>query len=177
MSHLAFHGRTATIYLSGREVHHIASLARDALADEPSLAENRQLRCELGLPAPDSMFLASQVFWLMSDGETHRIRGQDVYLFDLALNVLYRRQPAAGILCWLFDNALAHGWVAGADRHAVAGQIQAALDPGVARPGMAELRPDGWSLPPLATRGLRRQRAACGVAMMAANEHGRMWAS
>jgi hypothetical protein len=56
----------------------------------------------------------------------------------LALNVLYRQQPAAGILCWLYSHALGHGWVADADRHSFAAEIQAALDVRAARPGL------GW---------------------------------
>jgi len=77
MSYLAFHTRSAELHLTGREVHHIASLAHEALTDELSQPGHRQLRAELGLPALNSTFFASQVFWLMSDGETHRIQGQN----------------------------------------------------------------------------------------------------
>jgi hypothetical protein len=35
-----------------------------------------------------------------------------------------------GVLCWLFDNALNRGWVAGANRAAVAAEIEAVLDGG-----------------------------------------------
>jgi hypothetical protein len=41
-------------------------------------------------------------------------------------------------LCWLYDQALGHGWIAAADQQAFAAQIQAALDAGIARAGM------GW---------------------------------
>jgi hypothetical protein len=138
MSYLAFHSRTATIHLTGREVRHIAALANGALAAELSLPGHHHLRAELGLPAADPRFFGSQLLRLMSDGETHPIQGHDVYVFELALNVLYQRRPAAGILCWLYNKALIHGWVADADRQAMAGQIQAALDARVARPRMAD---------------------------------------
>lgn len=74
----------------------------------------------------------------MSDGETHRVQGQDVYLFDLALNALYRQQSAAGVLCWLYGHTLGHGWAADDDRHAFAAEIRVALDASAARPGL------GW---------------------------------
>lgn len=138
MSYLALHRSAATFYLTGREVHHITALAQDALAAELSLPQYWRLRAELGLPPADSTFFPSQVLQFMSDGEPHRAAGHDVYLFDLALNTLYLRQPAAGILCWFYDNALAHGWVADTDREAMAGQIQAALDAGVARANTAD---------------------------------------
>lgn len=76
--------------------------------------------------------------WLAGDGEAHHVQGQDVYLFDLALNLWYQQQPATGILCWLYDQALGHGWIAAADQQAFAAEIRAALDAGVARPAM------GW---------------------------------
>ncbi len=98
----------------------------------------RQLRADLDLPPVHSRFFESQVFWLMGDGQSHRVQGRDVYLMDLALGALYRAQPAAGVLAWLYDHALEHGWVASADRHAFAQEVQVALDTGSARPGM------GW---------------------------------
>ena len=133
MTHLALHRPVAAVHLTGREVRHVAALAQAALARELARPEYRHLRAELELPAPGTTFYSSQVSWLASDGEAHRVQGQDVYLFGLALNVLYQKQPAAGVLCWLYDRALVHGWVADADREAMAGQIQAALDAGVAR--------------------------------------------
>ncbi len=140
MSYLALHSRDAETRLSGREVRHIAALAEDALAGDLAMHAHWQLRADLGLPAADSGSFASQLSWLMSDGETHRVQGHDVYLIDLALNALYRQQPAAGVLCWLYGHALGHGWVADGDRHAFAAEIQAALDAGAARPGL------GWEV-------------------------------
>jgi hypothetical protein len=78
------------------------------------------------------------VLWLASDGQAHHVQGQDVYLFDLAFNLWYQQQPAAGIMCWLYDQALGHGWIADADQQAFTAEIRAALDAGVARPAM------GW---------------------------------
>jgi hypothetical protein len=138
MSHLAFHSPDETIYLSGREVHHISALAKDALVDELSHPAYRRLCAELRLPSPHSQFFASEIFSLMSDGETHRVQGQDIYLFNLALTVLVQHRPAARLQCWLYDNAIEHGWVAGPDRPAMAAQIEAALDAGVARRAMAD---------------------------------------
>lgn len=138
MTYLAFHSRQATVHLAGREVHHIAALGLDALTDVLAQPGLRQMRAELGLPPADSMFFQSQVYMLISDAEPRRVQGRDVYLSDVALDLLYRSQPAAGILCWLFDHALGHGWVAHPDRHAFAQEIQQALDAGAARPGM------GW---------------------------------
>jgi hypothetical protein len=142
VSYLAFHSRTGTVHLTGREVRHIGALATEALATELSLPEHQLLRADLGLPAVHSRSFGLQVLWLMSDGEPHRVQGRDIYLCDLALNVLYRHRPAAGILCWLYDKALIHGWVAAADRSAMAEQLQAALNAGVARAKMADQRPE-----------------------------------
>ena len=136
MSSLTFHSRTGDVQLSGREVANIILMADTALADELARPEYRHLRAELELPAPGTMFYASQVSWLASDGEARHVQGQDVYLFDLAFTIWYQQQPAAGILCWLFDQALGHGWIAEADQQACAAEIQAALDAGVARAGM-----------------------------------------
>jgi hypothetical protein len=138
MSYLTFHSRTGDVRLSGREAANIALMAERALASELALPEYRRLRAELELPPPGTTFYSSQVSWLASDGETHRVQGQDVYLFDLALSIWYQQQPAAGILCWLFDQALGHGWIAAADQQAFAAEIQTALDAGAARAGM------GW---------------------------------
>ena len=138
MSLLTFHSRTGDVQLSGREVANITLMAEHALARELAQPAYRHLRAELELPAPGTMFYMSQVSWLASDGETHHVQGQDVYLFDLAFTIWYQQQPAAGILCWLYDQALGHGWIAVPDQQAFAAEIQAALDAGVARPGM------GW---------------------------------
>lgn len=138
MSSLTFHSRTGDVQLSGREVANITLMAERALAGELARPAYRRLRAELELPAPASMFYASQVSWLASDGEARHVQGQDVYLFDLAFTIWYQQQPAAGILCWLYDQALGHGWIAEAGQQAFAAEIQAALDVGVARAGM------GW---------------------------------
>ena len=138
MSYLTFHSRTGETRLSGREVASISLQAERVLARELALPEYRCLRAELELPAPGTTFYTSQVQWLASDGEAHHIQGQDVYLFDLALNLWYQQQPAAGILCWLYDQALGHGWIAAADQQAFATEIRAALDAGIARAAM------GW---------------------------------
>lgn len=138
MSYLTFHSRATAIRLSGREVAHIAELAKEALIAELARPAHRRLRADLDLPPADSMFFGSQVFWLMSDGQPYALQGQQVYLFDVALNILNRRQPAAGILCWLYDHALVHGWIAGADRPAFAAELQTALQAGAASPNM------GW---------------------------------
>jgi hypothetical protein len=113
-------------------------MAISALTRELARPEYRRLRAELELPAPGTTFYTSRVSWLAGDEEAHRVQGQDVYLFDLALNLLYQQQPATGILCWLYDQALGHGWIAAAGRQAFTAEIQAALDAGLARPGM------GW---------------------------------
>ena len=138
VSYLTFHSRTGDVQLSGREVADISLTAEHSLARELARPEYRRLRAELQLPAPGTTFYTSQVSWLASDGETHHVQGQDVYLFDLALTIWYQQQPAAGILCWLYDQALGHGWIAVADQQAFAAEIQAALGAGVARAGM------GW---------------------------------
>jgi hypothetical protein len=138
MSLLTFHSRTKEVHLSGREVANITLMAEHALGRELARPEYRRLRAELELPAPSSRFYMSQVSWLASDGETHHVQGHDVYLFDLAFTIWYQQQPAAGILCWLYDQALGHGWIASADQQAFAAEIQAALAAGVARPGV------GW---------------------------------
>lgn len=138
MSYLCFHSRAGEARLSGREVASISLQAERCLARELTLPAYRRLRAELELPAPGTTFYMSQVSWLASDGEAHRVQGQDVYLFDLAFNLWYQQQPAAGILCWLYDQALGHGWIAATDQRAFAAEIQAALDAGIARPAM------GW---------------------------------
>jgi hypothetical protein len=138
MTHLALHRPDAAVHLTGREVRHVAALAQAALAAELSRPEYRRLRDQLELPPAHSEFFEPQVLALISGGETRHVAGHHVYLFGLALNVLYQRQPATGVLCWLYDRALVHGWVADADREAMAGQIQAALDAGVARAGAAD---------------------------------------
>ena len=138
MSYLAFHSRAGTVHLTGREVRHIGALATEALTAEFSLPEHQPLRADLALPAVHSGSFGLQVLWLMSDGEPHQVQGHNLYLCDLALNVLYRHQAAAGILCWLYDKALIHGWVAAADRRAMAEQLQVALNAGVARAKMAD---------------------------------------
>ena len=138
MSYLTFHSPTGETRLSGHEVAHISLVAGAALARELARPEYRRLRAELGLPAPGTAFYTSQVSWLAGDGEAHHIQGQDVYLFDVALNLLYQQQPVTGILCWLYDQALGHGWIAAADQRAFAAEIRAAAAAGIARPAM------GW---------------------------------
>lgn len=138
MSYLSFDSRTGETRLSGREVAGISLQSERALARELALPEYRRLRAELELPAPGTTFYTSQVSWLASDGEAHHVQGQDVNLFDLALNLWYQQQPAAGILCWLYDQALGHGWIAAAHQQAFAAEIRAALNAGIARPAM------GW---------------------------------
>jgi hypothetical protein len=138
MSYLTFHGQTGETRLSGREVHHISLMADTALARELARPGYGHLRAELELPHPSSTFFASQVSWLAGDGEARHIQGHDVYLIEVAFNLLCQQQPAAGILCWLYDQALGHGWIAAADQQAFAAEIQAALHAGIARPAM------GW---------------------------------
>lgn len=138
MSYLALHSRTGGFHLSGREVANIQLMAERVLARELARPEYRRLRAELELPPPGTEFYFSQVSWLAGDGEAHRVQGQDVYLFDLAFTLFYQEQAVAGILCWLFDQALGHGWIAAADQQAFAAEIQAALDAGVARAKAAD---------------------------------------
>jgi hypothetical protein len=153
MTYLALHRPAATVHLTGREIRRIAELAQAALVAELSLPGYQRLRGQLELPPVSSRFFESQVLELMADGEPRHIAGCDVDLSGLALNILYQQQPAAGILCWLYGNALARGWVADADREAMAGQIQAALDGGAARARAADryqpaVEVSGFTIPP-----------------------------
>lgn len=130
MSYLAFASRAAVIHLPARQVDAILGLAQFSLEARLSRGRHSRVRGELGLPSADSQFLDSELLWLMMDGETHRIGGHDVYLMNLALQAMYEQAPKDGILCWLFDNASRHGWIADADRAAVAAEIDAVLDGG-----------------------------------------------
>ncbi len=130
MSYLAFHGHAAVRHLPGRQVRAILGLAQFALDARLSRGRHSRVRGELGLPSVDSQFFESQLLWLMMDGEAHRVSGHDVYLMNLALQAMYEQYPKYGILCWLFDNASRHGWIADADRAVAAAEIDAVLDGG-----------------------------------------------
>lgn len=134
MNYLSFRSRTSETRVLDQEVRHIAMMAEQALARELAQPGYSRLRAELGLPAPDTTDYTWRVSRLASDGESRRVQGHDVYLFELALTTWHQRQPAAGVLCWLYSQALGHGWIAAADRQAFAAEIQAALTAGIARP-------------------------------------------
>lgn len=109
MSYLEFRHMAGQVHLRGPEMHNIFLMAEVNLGRQLAQPEYRQVRAELRLPGPGTRFYQSQVMMLMGDGEAHRIQGKDVYLADLALNLLYEQDSAAGILCWLADQALVHG--------------------------------------------------------------------
>lgn len=153
MTYLALHRPAATVHLTGREIRRVGELAQAALVAELSLPGYQRLRDQLDLPPVPSGCFELQVLELIAAGETRHVAGHDVDLSGLALNVLYQQQPSAGILCWLYGNALAHGWVADAGREAMAGQIQAALDTGAARARAADryhpaVEVAGFTIPP-----------------------------
>jgi hypothetical protein len=130
VSYITFHSRAAVVRLTGSQVSAVFSLAQFSLEARLSRARHCHLRDEFGLPDASSPFFESQLLWLMTDGQAHRAGGQDVYLMDLALQVMYEQSRKYGILCWLFDNALTHGWAAGTDRAAMAAEIESVLDGG-----------------------------------------------
>lgn len=151
MSYLEFRDRDTAVCLTGTEVHHIAWLAQQALAAWLRRPAYQGIRRDLGVPDPSSPFFESQI--LMTMGEPRQVRGRKVYLIDLGRNMLYWDTPEAGILCWLYGHALHHGWAAGADRAALAGEFQAAVDAGLARRHMGDqhagpLTTGGVTLPP-----------------------------
>lgn len=129
MSSLSFHSRSAVSYLSGRQVQAIVGQAQSSLETTLRRPECRRLRNQLRLPAPGSAFFSSRLFSLILglDGDDVHVDGHDVHLIDLARQVRYEQEPRYGILGWLFGNAITHGWVAGPDRAAMAGEIDAAV--------------------------------------------------
>jgi hypothetical protein len=126
-------GREARV--AGPAVRFVEHLAGEALRAEISRREYARLRHALGLPSPFHRG-AFEAGLRMAMLRGIAAAGQRSSLHAVALNVLVSRCPQAGIMAWLYEKGTFHGWACGADRGAMAAEIQAAIDAGAA-PGLA----------------------------------------
>jgi hypothetical protein len=149
MSYLSFRERSGReSRVAGPAVRFIEQLADEALRAELSRHEYARLRDSLRLPSPFHRgAFQAELQMAMRGGIT--AAGHQSSLHAVALNVLVSRCPQAGIMAWLYEKGTFHGWAQGADRPAMAAEIQAAVDAGAA-PALA----GDQHQPDLAFRGL-----------------------
>lgn len=132
MSYLSFRersGREARV--AGPAVRFVEQLADEALRAELCRPEYARLRDALGLPSPSRQDAFQAELRMKMPGGV-AAAGQRSSLHAVALNVLVSRCPQAGIMAWLYEKGTFHGWACGADRAAMAAEIQAAIDAGAA---------------------------------------------